>query len=102
MHKYRARPTIVDGIRFASAAEARRYGELKLLLWSGQITDLQLQVPYRLEVNGCLVGTYRADFVYTDSGGGLHVEDVKGFATRLYKLKKKLMLACHGIEIEEV
>jgi Protein of unknown function (DUF1064) len=101
VNKYHAHMTVVDGIKFASAAEARRYGELKLLLWSGQIADLQLQVPYRLEVNGCLITTYVADFVYTDSRGTLHVEDTKGFPTRLYRLKKKLMQACHGITIEE-
>jgi hypothetical protein len=29
------------------------------------------------------------------------VEDSKGVRTPVYKLKKKLMLACHGIEIRE-
>ena len=41
-------PTVVDGIRFASRLEARRYSELKLLEKAGEITDLRWQVPFEL------------------------------------------------------
>lgn len=100
--KYRNRKTTVDGIRFDSAAESKRYGELKLLQSQGEITDLVLQPRFPLMVNGEKVGTYSADFQYRDSGGQLVVEDVKGVPTTVYRLKKKLMKAVHGIEIQEV
>lgn len=45
--------------------------------------------------------TYKADFVYKDQHGNEVVEDVKGYRERIYLIKKKLMLACHGIEIVE-
>lgn len=45
--------------------------------------------------------SYRADFVYEDAHGNVVVEDVKGKAENLYRIKKRLMLACHGIEIIE-
>src|SRR5215472_9296772 len=99
--KYRNRPTTIDNITFASRLEARRYSELALLQWSGHISDLQTQVPYDLQVNGVHVCTYVADFTYRDEYGVQHIEDAKGIATSVYKLKKKLMRACHGIDIEE-
>lgn len=94
-------PTVVDGIRFASKKEARRYGELKLLATAHRIDTLLLQKAFPLVVNGIKIATYKADFSYFE-GGGEVVEDCKGFVTPIYRLKKKLMLACHGIEIKEV
>ncbi len=49
MTKYRAQPTIVDGIRFHSKGEARRYQELRLLERAGEITNLELQPAARQE-----------------------------------------------------
>ena len=50
--KYFSRHTKVDGIRFDSMAEARRYSELKLLVKAGQITDFERQPLYDLFVPG--------------------------------------------------
>ena len=97
-HKYRARRVVVDGISFASAKEAKRYGELKLLQRGKQISDLRLQVRYKLVMEV----VYVADFAYYDRLTGKQVvEDVKGFRTPEYKRKKKLMRDQHGIEITE-
>lgn len=100
--KYNAIPTEVDGIRFASRAEARRYGELSLMLQAGLISDLKCHPKFEIEVNGMHVCYYVGDFQYVD-GGETIVEDVKSAATvtKLYRLKKKLMKACHGISIRE-
>jgi hypothetical protein len=96
--KYRNKPTIVDGIKFQSAKEARRYSELKLLEKYGQISELKRQVRYKL----VQVVTYVADFEYFDVLKGEKVtEDVKGFKTEVYKRKKKLMKEQHSIEILE-
>lgn len=102
MRKYRNVPTVEHGRKFASRKEARRYGELLLLQKAGKIRGLDCQVPYPLTVNGCKVGKYIADFVYTDERGREITEDVKGVKTAAYRLKKKLMRAIHGIEIQEV
>ena len=111
-HKYGAKPTVVDGIRFASLAEAKRYGELKLLEKAGEITDLVLQPRFVLtasnarypEVGGRSVeiGSYVADFAYRDRDGSYIVEDVKGYRTDLYVWKKKHAEAEHGITITEI
>ena len=103
MSKYRNRKTEVDNILFDSKAEARRYEELRSLQSGGVITNLEMQVRYPIAVNGVKVCTYIADFVYRDAlTGETTVEDVKGMVTHVYRLKSKLMKACHGISVKEV
>ncbi len=98
--KYGAKKTVVDGITFDSQAEATRYGVLKVIQSAGLITDLRLQVPYQITVNGKRVCRYVADFVYIENGKEV-VEDVKGMKTPVYNLKKKLMEAVFGVVILE-
>lgn len=45
--------------------------------------------------------SYRADFEYTEDGETI-VEDVKGFKTKEYIIKRKLLLWRYGIKIREV
>lgn len=99
--KFGNKKTVVDGITFDSKAEATRYSTLKVLEKANIVADLRLQVPYELTVNGLKVCRYIADFVYTMDGKEI-VEDVKGMRTPEYKLKRKLMLAVFGIEIQEI
>lgn len=99
--KYNNIPTEVDGMRFASRAEATRYGQLKLMQQAGMIHNLKTQVPFVCIVNGRKVCAYIADFVYAEDGMKI-CEDVKGYLTDVYKLKKKLVEACHNIVIREV
>lgn len=100
-HKYKAKAVTVDGIRFHSQAEAKRYGELKLLARAGQIERLELQPKYVFTVEGRQMFSYIADFRY-HTIDGIVVEDVKGFATPLYRLKKKLIEAQFNITIIEI
>jgi Protein of unknown function (DUF1064) len=103
-HKYGAKKVEVDGHKFPSKAEATRYLELKILQRGGMIFDLKLQPEFPLVVNGIKIGKYIADFSYTDQTGRHVVEDVKSPATRTreFIIKKKLVLALHGIDVIEV
>ena len=101
--KYRNQPTMVDDIPFDSQAEARRYGELKLMEREGKIDGLVLQPRFPLTVNGVKIGTYVGDFLFYDKERQVTtVEDVKGVPTPVYRIKRRLMQAIHGIEIVEV
>jgi len=103
--KYRAKRVTGrdDGLTFDSQAEAAHYDMLRLKLRAGQIIDrITLQPRYDLVVNGVKVATYIADFAYHDGQGRLHVVDVKGVRTPLYKLKRKLVEALYGFTIEEI
>lgn len=70
---------------------------------AGEIRELQCQVRYPLVVNGAKISTYVADFVYRDvETGAVVVEDAKGYPTREYIMKARLMVALYGFEIREV
>lgn len=103
--KYGNRKTVVDNLKFDSAAESRRYLLLKMLQKAKHITGLECQVKYPITVNGQKVCDYSADFRYWDCKRDCEVvEDVKSEPTKtpVYRLKKKLMLAVHGVNIVEV
>jgi hypothetical protein len=99
--KYGNQKTVVDGIKFASKKEAKRYETLKVLASTLAIYELRLQVRFSLAVNGLHICDYIADFSYKDSAGKQYVEDCKGYKTDVYKLKRQLMKACFGIEVRE-
>jgi len=99
-NKYNAKKVRLDGLTFDSKAEARRYQELKLLEQAGEISDLEIHPRYEIIINGVKVCNYIADFRYMSDGEQV-VEDVKGVKTAVYRLKNKLMLAVHNIEILE-
>ena len=101
--KYGNRRVFEYGYWFDSLREAKRYGELLLLQKAGKIGTLLRQTPFAIRVEGELICTYIADFVYVDLEADRRtLEDVKGVRTEVYKLKKKLMKAVYGIEIKEV
>ena len=125
--KYHSKKIIRNGITFDSLKEYRRFCELSLLERAGTIADLQRQVEFELipahfeeiptgeiykrgDRKGqpkykrvCVEQSvkYVADFVYIENGVKV-VEDTKGFRTKDYILKRKMMLHFHGIRIREV
>ena len=120
--KYGAKKVTVDGITFDSKKEANRWCELRLMERAGVITGLERQVKFvlipaqyerceRFGKNGkrledarrCVEKevSYVADFTYYENGK-LVVEDTKGFRTKDYIIKRKLMRYVHGIAIKEI
>jgi len=98
-NKYNARSVVIDGIRFASQAEADRDAELQILAKRGVIFDLKRQPKFPLIVNGVKVGTYIADWRYREAIGIKSainvVEDKKGVQTPAFRLKWKLAQALY-------
>ena len=107
---------------FDSRKEYRRYNELVLLQRAGKISNLETQKEFVLipaqyenftrhgkrgqqlkDGRRCIekACVYKADFVYKENGETV-VEDTKGFKTKDYIIKRKLMLFVHGIKIKEV
>ena len=103
--KYNARKTVVDNITFDSKAEARRYGELKLMHEAGEIHKLRVHPRYTLldpfEVKGIRYRgiVYEGDFEYIENGLVV-CEDVKGVRTAVFSLKEKLFMDRYGDQIE--
>lgn len=118
--KYHSKKVTIGGETFDSTKEYRRFCELKLLQRAGKIKDLQRQVkfvlipaqrePDEIGVRGGVKKgkiieqecAYIADFVYVNDKGEKVVEDTKGFKTKDYTIKRKLMLYVHGIRIQEI
>jgi hypothetical protein len=91
--------------RFASSLEASRFVKLRMLEKAGVIAWLMVQPQYPLIINRVEICKYVADFSYVDmEDQSLVVEDTKSKATRtqVYRIKKKLMKAIYGIDIQEV
>ena len=95
-NKYNNKKVYVDGIKFDSRGEARRYSELKLLERANEIWNLELQPKFELLPTFKKKGithrsiNYIADFKYTDKQGNIVVEDFKGVETEVFKIKRKL------------
>jgi len=102
-------------IMFDSIGERDRYIFLKDQERRGLIRNLRTQVSFDLKVNDQLICRYIADFVYEVNPTGVNgqplqfgdghfttIEDFKGVSTAIFKLKAKLMLACHDIEVKVV
>lgn len=108
--KYRSKKTTVGDLVFDSAKEAKRWGELQLLVKAGEIRDLQRQVRFPLIVNGVKVASLVADFAYYfQTPLGEHdayvVEDTKSDFTRklpMWRLKSKMFAAQYGFPVREV
>lgn len=109
MNKFGAISTTVDGIRFDSMREARRWGELRLMERAGDIRNLQRQVviPLQGRDGPLLTRTGRhmritVDFTYEDKrlGWATVYEDSKGQPTRDYEVRRAVAQAM-GIEVRE-
>jgi hypothetical protein len=97
-HKFHASPITVDGIKFPSKREARRYAELVLAQRSGEVVFF-LRQP-RFDLPGST--KYYADFLVFWKDGTVTIEDTKGHQTSEYKLKKRQVEALYPIEIIEI
>jgi hypothetical protein len=102
-HKYKAKPMKLDGVRFASTAEAKYYAELLIRERAGEIDSITIQPKFDIDILGTHVCSVLADFMFFDkTEERMHHVDVKGMDTALSRLKRKLVLACHGIGIEVI
>lgn len=112
-NKFGAKWTKTEDGNFASKGELARWNFLKDMQAAGKISNLRRQIRFKLEVNSHLICTYIADHgyrisKYLEPGSGLNVvedeiiEDFKGIILPEFKLKKKLMLAIHGIDVKVV
>lgn len=97
-NKFHAQKTTVNGVVYDSKKEAKRAVELQYLEKIGQIQDLRQQVEFVLQdgfVNNegkkIRAIVYVGDFCYTQDGVKI-IEDTKGFRTKEYSIKKKLLM----------
>ena len=86
-HKFHAKQTINDGIKFSSKLEARYYEKLKLLQQSGEVIGSFRQIPIHLQGNI----KYVMDFLVFYSDGTCEGIEVKGFETKTWLMKQRML-----------
>ncbi len=91
-----------DGLVFDSKLEAGAY---RLLTnWNvpfDRQVEFELESKFEFEGRIYRAVKYVADFVLDPKGKRL-VVDVKGFRTKMYQLKKKLLLKKYSVQIQEI
>jgi len=82
--------TVLDGITFHSKAEALEYARLKQQQDLGLISNLKLQVPFKLfGLGGTEIGVYTVDFTYIE--GSLNIaHESKARSEKVFELRLKL------------
>lgn len=99
--KYHNKKVECDGIIFDSIKEKNYYCELKVLRMAGEVIEFERQVTFELQPkfkhDGKTVRAikYIADFVVHYPDGLQVVVDTKGFRTKEYLLKRKMLLYKH-------
>lgn len=100
-NKYYAKKVKYDDVIFDSEHEYKRYLQLKEMQEKGEISKLIVHPVFELqeqfEKDGKIISriAYEADFQYVDSKNQLHIEDIKGFETKDFIIKKKLFEYCY-------
>lgn len=97
-HKFQARPTECDEIKFQSKKEARYYQHLKIRQETKEVVFFLRQVPFHLPGNV----VYRIDFVEFHKDGTVHFVEIKGFETKEWIMKKKMVESLYPISIEVI
>lgn len=95
-HKYHAKPTKVDNVRYDSKKEAKYAGQLRILQKCGEILFFLRQVPFEI---GAGI-KYRCDFMEFWANGDIRFVDIKGFMTPLARNKIKQVEDLYPIKIE--
>lgn len=98
-----AKRTEYNGHVYHSKAEAKQASELDILVRCGKVKYWQPQASRPIHVNGQYICTLLVDFYVAPAEGGEYWLEVKGHKTEVYKLKRKLLMACYpGIDYRVV
>ena len=106
-HKYNAKKTVVDGIKFDSLSEAKYYQMLKRQMELGGIKNFSRQVKFELQgkykhpYSGKIVRSINLiiDFVVTYNDDRTELVDVKGMMTDVFKIKAKMLMKRTGMSL---
>jgi hypothetical protein len=85
--KYRNKGVWHDGVYFRSQLEMKRYCQLKLLFYAGEIAGFILQPEFIIQEGKeeKRAITYTADFLVLNNDGTYSVEDTKGYESQQWR-----------------
>ena len=96
--KYGAEPTVYNGHRYRSKAEARHAEELDLRKAAGEIRYWLYEVPFRLPGGA----VHRVDWMLVLADGTVRWEETKGRDLAMGRLKRRQVSEIFGIHVEVV
>lgn len=89
-----------NGVKYDSTGEADYEAQVLNPLRDAGKISYRRQVNFPFVINGVKVCSYRADWVVTwRDSGKVEVWDYKGYVTKEFVIKQKLMRALYGHEI---
>lgn len=101
--KYKNKGVWYDGLYFRSQLEMRRYCQLKILFYSGEIAGFVPQPKFILQEGNSeeKAITYSADFLVLHNDGSYSVEDTKDYESEQWKRTyKQIKLKYPGIDLK--
>lgn len=97
-NKYGATKHEYDGRVYHSKLEAAYAMALDLRIKAGDVQEWVPQFKVSLDVNGKHIANYFVDFKVILTDGSEELHEVKGFATEVYRLKRKLLEATYLVD----
>lgn len=97
-HKYKAIKCESDCIKFPSRLERDYYNKLRIAVKAGEMVMFLRQPKFDLGGGA----TYSADFLEFHNDGSVRVVDCKGFLTKEFIMKKKIVESLYPVTIEVV
>ena len=85
-----------SGRVYHSKAEAKYAFELDMLKVAGKIKGWEPQIPVPIVVNGHKICSLIIDFRVQELDGTFTYYELKGWVSEIWRLKRKLLAACHG------
>ena len=102
-NKFNAMKTAYNGVMYDSKKEAEyaaKFDQLSKAAGKDKVVKVERQIPFSFDHNGVHICKYILDFRLTMGDGRVRYLDIKGFETREFSIKRKLLRAFFGIEIE--
>lgn len=90
--KYRAKPIVLQGVRYASKLEGRVATALLHMKRKGLVRDVQRQFPVDLFANATYICRYYVDFRVIHHDHSVTFVEAKGLTTPTWRLKWRLFL----------
>lgn len=100
-HKYSAQRTVLDGRNFGSKAEAQYHAHLRREEVAGRLAWFLWQVPFHMPGTPTAI-RYVLDFMEFWMDGSIEFTDVKGFMTKEFIMKRRMVEALYPVKIRTV
>lgn len=90
--KYGNKSTIYNGRKYDSIREATHAEELDWRMKAGEVIEVIPQFRVGIYIGGSLWRTWKIDFKVVLKDGSYELQEIKGFSTRDYEMKRDALI----------